>query len=138
MQRLIAAAILVVLLSTAGMPPRRVAAAEWCDTDPVVMVRTPAGNVVPVYVLIGVLGAEHLPAAQAASIVNTTYLVRAKSGGDATGVRLQVLIPDDSFGSGFPTRATASSGPMGSGIVYDRTDGTSGVELVLVFTLDVP
>ena len=138
MQRLIATAILVVLLSTAGIPPRRVAASDWGDTDPVVTVQTPAGNVVPVYVLIGVLGAEHLPSAQAASIVNTTYLVRAKTGGDATGVRLHILIPDDSFGSGFPTRATASSGPMGGGIVYDRSEGTSGVEPVLVFTLDVP
>jgi len=138
MQRLIVATILVLFLGTAGIPVRPVAAAEWCDTDPLVLIRTPAGNEVPVYLLIGVLGAEHLPAAQAASIIYTSYLTKAKSGGEATRVRLIVLVPDDSFGSGFPTQVAASSGPMGSGSPYDRAEGTSGVELVLAFTLDVP
>jgi hypothetical protein len=128
----------VAALVLVALAPAPVAAAEWCDTDPLVLVVTPAGTVVPVYVLVGALGVEHLPAAQAASIVSTTVAVDATAGGRATKVALMVLVPDDVFASGFPTRSAASSGPLGSGTIYDATSGISGQTMTLRFTLAVP
>ncbi len=136
MSRVVIAAILISLHWMWGAPVAL--AAEWCDTDPLVAITTPGGNVVPVYVMVGVLGAEHLPAAQVASILYTTASDKATAGGAATKVELTVLVPDDAFATGFPTRSTASSEPYGTGIVYDSTYGKSGQQMVLKFTLPVP
>src|SRR5215213_9438499 len=64
------AAIVVILLGVVlVMPAGQVRAAEWCDTDPLVLVRTPAGYLVPVYILVGAQGLQHLATVQAASLL---------------------------------------------------------------------
>ena len=131
------ALVAVLLLGGLAVAPAG-ASAQWCEEDPLVAIQTPGGNLVVVYVLIGVLGAEHLPAAQAAAITVTVAAVDATAGGRATKVELAVLVPDDAFASAFPTRSTASSEPLGTGVVYDQTEGSSGQPMTLKFTLDVP
>jgi len=49
-----------------------------------------------------------------------------------------VAVPDDPFGRGFPVRAAASTGPLGTGTVYATAEGVSGTAMTLRFTLDVP
>ncbi len=132
---LVALVLLGALLGPAA--PAR-AAAEWCDTDPLLVITTPGGHVVPVFILVGALGLAHLPAAQAASLLATSAAAEATAGGRATRVTVTVVVPDDPFGGGFPTRAAASTGPLGTGTVHATAEGTSGAPLTLRFTLDIP
>ncbi len=131
--------IVFVMLAAAFAPvaPAR-AGAEWCDTDPLLLVTTPSGHVVPVFILVGAQGPEHLPAAQAASLLATTGTAETTAGGRATRVTVTVTVPHDLFGGGFPARAAASTGPLGTGTVHATDEGVSGVPLILRFTLDVP
>jgi hypothetical protein len=126
---LIAAPLLFVLASSP------VVAAEWCDTDPLVLIKTPGGTLVPVFVSSGALGAEHLPAVLLASI---DYSTQAIAGGGATRVHLDVTVPDDLLGWHFPTRTVASTGPLATGTIYASATGYSGRTMTLTFTLDVP
>lgn len=123
-----------LLLGLVLLFPAPAAGAEWCDTDPLVVIRTPRGMLVPVYVTSGALGIEHQPAVLLAAI---DYTVKSL-GVSGTQVRMTVRVPDDAFATSFPTRTVASSGPFATGIVYDRADGVSGEDMVMTFTLDVP
>jgi hypothetical protein len=127
-----------VLLALSGTVAPAKAGAEWCDTDPLVLVQTPGGAIVPVFILVGAQGLEHLPAALAASLLATSHTVETTLGGRATDVTLQVTVPDDLFARGFPTRATVSSGPLGSGKIHAKAEGKSGTTMILRFTLPVP
>src|SRR5919199_2915014 len=98
MSRVVIAAILISLHCMWGAPVAL--AAEWCDTDPLVAITTPGGNVVPVYVMVGALGAEHLPAAQVASILYTTASDKATAGGAPTKVGPTGLVPEAPFPPG--------------------------------------
>lgn len=111
------------------------AAAEWCDTDPLVLIATPGGALVPVYVTTGALGVEHLPAVLAASIA---YTAQPVASGTATLVHLEVVVPDDAFDAHFPTRTVASTGPLATGTIYASAEGFSGTRMATTFTLDVP
>jgi hypothetical protein len=133
---LVVVLILIALLLGPAAPAR--AGAEWCDTDPLILVVTPAGNVVPVFILVGVQELRHLPAAQAASILATDAITESTAGGRATRVAVVVAVPDDHFGRGFPVRAAVSTGPMGTGTVHAAAEGISGAPMTLRFTLAVP
>jgi hypothetical protein len=111
------------------------ASEEWCEYDPVVLVTTPGGIPVPVYLLVGAAGVEHLPLVIAAQ---HSYVIEAGGGGRATQVRLQVLVPNRLDGGVFATRVTASTGPLGTGTILGTTTGTSGSPMTLRFKLDVP
>ena len=127
----------VGLPGSAGLPgPVRVAHAgdEWCEIDPLVAITTPGGANVVVYVTSGALGLEHLPAVQLAAIRHT---VQPVEGGRATLVKMDVVVPNDLFGSGFPTKTTVSSGPLKTLTVYASATGTSGSPMRLEFTLPV-
>lgn len=130
----VATMVAVLLLVGAGQQPVG-AGEEWCDTDPLVTVVTPAGNVVPVFVLTGAAGLQHLPAAQVAAY---DHEVTPADGGKGTAVTLRVTVPTLLAGEPFPTRATASTGPLGTLTVLDRSEGTSGQAMVLRFKLAVP
>ena len=108
---------------------------EFCETDPVVTVRTPGGNTVVVHATIGVPTSDHLPAARAATVAQT---VEATSDGQGTNVQLEVVVPDDQYATGFPVRVVASSGPFGGGTVYDDEGGQSGKVVKLKFTVNTP
>jgi hypothetical protein len=129
---LIAAAVACCLL---GFVRPAGAAAEWCEYDPVVLVVTPAGALVPVFVTNGALGVEHSLDAQLAEMRYTTQ--PAKSG-KATLVYLRVLIRGNLFAAQFPTRSTASTGPLATGSIFDRVEGNSGDTMSLTFVLDTP
>ena len=136
LRALLVATILLAALLGPGTPA--VAAAEWCDTDPVLLIRTPDGGVVAAYLLVGALGAQHLPAALAASVLAAAEPLEATGGGRALRVTATVTVPHDLFDRGFPTRALVSSGPLGTGTVYAATEGTSGAPMTLRFTLPAP
>ena len=131
-------AALAVLLAMSVPTTSAQAGAEWCDTDPLVLIRTPGGQIVPVFVLVGARGLEHLPAAQAASLLATSHTVESAGGGRATQVTVTVVVPDDIFERNFPTRAAISSGPLGSGNVHASGEGESGKPMTLSFTLHIP
>ena len=133
---LLVALVLLAALLGPAVPAR--AGAEWCDTDPLLLITTPGGHVVPVFILVGTQGLLHLPAAQAASILATSAAAESTAGGRATRVTVTVTVPDDPFGRGFPVRAAASTGPLGTGTVHDAAEGASGAPLALRFTLDIP
>lgn len=128
-------ALLVGLVALVAVAPAAQAAEEWCDTDPLVLVQTPGGSLVPVYVTNGARGVVHLPAAQMAAI---TYTVRPIADGRDTLVEMKVLVPDDLFGSGFPTRSTVSTGPLATGEIYATASGQSGTVMAMTFKLGVP
>lgn len=130
--------VLVLLGAFLGPAAPARAAAEWCDTDPLLLIRTPGGQLVPVFILVGAQGAEHLPAAQAASLLATSDATEATAGGRATRVTVTVVVPNDPFGQGFPTRAAASTGPLGTGTVYATAERVAGAPMTLRFTLAIP
>ena len=125
----------IALLLLAGASTESRASEEWCEYDPVVLVTTSGGKVVPVYLLVGAAGVEHLPLVIAAQ---HSHIVEAGGGGQATQVRLQVLVPNRLDGGVFATRVTASTGPLGTGTILDTATGTSGQPMPLRFKLDVP
>jgi hypothetical protein len=106
---------------------------DWCEVDPLVVIRTPGGRLVPVYYVSGALGLEH-----AATLLLATKAYTAEPAGGKTWVTVRVTVPDDVFGTAFPTRLTVSEGPLGTLTVYDRTTGTSGSPMTARFFLDVP
>jgi hypothetical protein len=134
MRRVVAAIVLgcCLLLSAHLAAPGASAGAQWCDTDPVVVIATPAGALVPVYVNNGVLGLEHESTVLLASM---PYTVVPVAGG--TEVHLSVTIPNDLLAKGFPTRSVVSTGPLGTGTIYATASGVSGKPMLLTFTLDV-
>jgi hypothetical protein len=130
--------VLIVLLTLLGTAAPAHTAAEWCDTDPLLIIRTPDGQLVPVFLLVGALGAQHLPAALVASILAVGEPVEVMGTLPAIEATVTVTVPDDLFGRGFPTRAIVSSGPLGSGTAYAATEGTSGAPMTLRFALPIP
>jgi hypothetical protein len=134
MQRALLPLVLAVLLLASAAPSVR-AAEEWCEVDPLVVVTTPGGHAVPLFVTSGALGVEHLTTLQLARI---TYTATPLPGNAATLVGIAVLVPDDLFASGFPVRSAVSSGPLKTGMVYASAEGVSGKHLHMAFRLDVP
>jgi hypothetical protein len=135
MMRSFMLAILIAVPLILALAPASASAAEWCDTDPLVLIKTPGGALVPVYVTSGALGTEHLPAVLLASIA---YSTDAGAGGTATIVHLTVMVPGDLLDSHFPTRTVASTGPLATGAIYASATGYSGQIMRLTFGLDVP
>ncbi len=123
---LLAALSLALLSAPAG------AGEQWCEDDPLVVITTPGGAKVPIYVTNAALGLDHLPAVQLATISYT-----AKSAGSSTLVQMNVTIPDDLFDSHFATRTTASTGPLATGTVLATASGFSGAAMNMQFMLDV-
>ena len=122
------------LLLWAGPASTAAAMESWCEDDPPVLITTPGGTTVVVYVTTGAMGTEHLLAVQLASIHHS---VKSVKGGGATHVDMTVEVPNDLFASGFPTRATVSSGPFKTGTIYASATGTAGEPMRLVFQLSV-
>ena len=129
---------LAATLLAGALAARHVAVAsadQWCDVDPAVVIATPAGNLVVVFVNTGAYGLTNQPLLLLASMKWTVEPARQ---GTATLVRLDVTVPNGLLGVRFPTRTTASSGPLGTGTVYAQVSGMSGEPMRATFTLDVP
>lgn len=123
------------LIALGALAPGASATEEWCEEDPAMTIRTPAGNNVVAFLTNKALGTEHVAALRAAT---ESYTVQAVSNALATDVEIQVSIPDDQYASGFATLSTASTQPYGGGTVLDSEPGKSGQVTKLRFRLDVP
>jgi hypothetical protein len=137
MKRFVLAALmaLVPLMPISALAPSAAAESDWCDDDPIVVVITPAGNIVPIYNTMGVQGLLHTADI---ALARVNYTTKSVNGGRSTQVTMKITIPNDLFGSGFPTRAKISTGPMGTLNVLGTTTGNAGSAMTVQFTIDVP
>jgi hypothetical protein len=106
---------------------------QWCEDDPLIVVQTPEGALVPVYVTNGARGVENLPFVLLTSV---TYSV--KKLGRGTVVDMAVTVPNDPLSPPFETRSTVSTGPLKTGVVLATASGYSQETMHMRFTLDVP
>src|SRR5688572_14713720 len=105
------------------------AAEQWCETDPLVVIATPSGNLVPVYVT---TGAEGLRLAQA-QLAAIEYTVSPAESGRATRVSMTVTVPVALDGVRFATRSVVSTGPLKTGTILASVSGTSGHAMRMEF-----
>jgi hypothetical protein len=133
MKRTCLAGLLALCLVLEGYTDAR-AGEQWCETDPVVLVTTPGGSVVSVYVTNGAGGLQYLPLLQLAEI---RYTVSSVEGGSATLVKMTVTVPTGG-GSRFQTTTAASTGPLKTGAILDEASGVSGKPMRLEFKLGTP
>ena len=118
------------------------AIAEWCEVDPALVVRTPAGRVVVLHVTTSGLGREHLGAVRQATISSTTSPVGG--GPDPAGpdgafrVEVVVEVPLGAGGQRFATKSVVSTRPFAGGTVLAAVSGQSGSPMRLAFRLDEP
>ena len=117
-----------------GTVPVASAGDEWCESDPLVLVQTPGGHVVPVHVTNYAQGREHQAAVDAACIETHA---EATNGGRATLVTILVIVPGDGSSSTFRTRSVTSSGLSGTGTVYATASGHSSKAMLMRFVLNV-
>ena len=129
-RRTLAGMAMAAALAFAGAPAAL--ADDWCSSDPLVKVVTPDGNQQYVHLTVSALGEVHRPALKQAAIA---WAAKPKAGG--TEVTITVTVPADASPAAFPTRALASTKPFGAGAELDRTEGTAGTEMRLVYRLDV-
>jgi hypothetical protein len=115
------------------LAPAAHAGDQWCEDDPLVVIKTPGGSLVALYVTNAALGVEHLPAVLLAKIDYTV-----SRAGPSTNVHMTVTIPSDMFDSHFPTRSTVSTGPLATGTIYATAEGESGKAMRMQFILPVP
>jgi hypothetical protein len=132
--RFLLSALLVCLLAATPAPGAS-ASAQWCETDPVVVITTPRGERVPVYVTNGAEGGpERMPAVLTAKMSSTAEPGHTW-GGRGTHVHLYVVVQADGSDEPFATRTVASSGPYKSGVIYGQGTGLSGRAMEVMFNL---
>jgi hypothetical protein len=119
---------------TAVAAPAALASDDWCDTDPLQLVVTSGGKLVPIFVTNGVRSVLNLPQAVLAKITHTAQSV---DGGKATLVTVKVTVPNGLLGRRFETRTVVSSFLLGTGTVYGTKTGWSGSEMAVQFKLPV-
>ena len=134
LRRFAVAMILAVLPAVTLAPAALAGSSEWCDLDPIVIVRTPQGNLVPIYNTNGVQGLENQPALL---LPKVSYTAQPAEGGK-TLVKMEVTLPEGLYGRDFATRTVISTGPMGTLNVLGRAQGQSGRPMRVQFTLDTP
>ena len=120
-------------LTLAPQAPVAHASDGWCDTDPILIVRTPAGRLVPLYVMVGAQ-TPLLTANTLQGSVVLSYSTWHTKKGETSGVSVIVTVPSFLAWS-FATRQTVSTGAWGSGQVYAFEYGVSGVPTTLTFEL---
>lgn len=132
-QRRLVSGLLIALFLVAFAPASAATASDqWCEDDPPIVIHTPGGAIVTLYVTDSALGVQHLPAVQVASI---TADVGPAGGG--TLVHVHVLVPGDAFDGHFPTRSVVSTGPFATGTIEATAGGFSGQTMAMAFTLPV-
>src|SRR5687768_17955326 len=102
--------------ATALTAPAAFAASEgWCDVDPVQLVITSGGKIVPIFVTNGAPSVGYVAQLLLARISHT---VKSVDGGKASLVTVSVTVPNGLFGKTFSTRTVVTSGPLGLLKVY--------------------
>lgn len=131
------ALFLVLGLIVAVQPPIARASDGWCDTDPILVVRTPAGRLVPLYVTVGAQSLLFTPNTLLGSVV-LSYTAVPTADGAATEVGVVINVWPSLLNRSFLTRQTVSTGAFGSGTVYAHDYGVSGAPTTLVFKVPYP
>ena len=110
---------------------------EWCEDDPAMLLTTPHGNTLLVYVTQAGQGLQHLADLEAATLsYASTSANRPDGPGELDTVfHVYVTIPNDPIDGAFAAMVTVSSGPMASGMVYATAGGSSGTRFDLAFTV---
>src|SRR6266542_4059813 len=121
---------LVVLALVIGTRADAGAGEQWCETDPLVVVTTPGGAAVALYVTNGAAGVEQLAAVQLADISYTTLTT---DGGSATLVHMTVTVPTGLDGSPYDTSSVVSTGPLKTGVILASVRGSSGLPMRMDF-----
>ncbi|HYM96756.1 MAG TPA: hypothetical protein VET26_05630 [Candidatus Sulfotelmatobacter sp.] len=130
MRRLLVAAALAVGLIAASPGPAA-ASVVWCDWDPIVLVITPAGHLVPVYDSVWSGSALDLALPVAGYTVARTF---DAEGRPQTQVDMAITVPTGLLFS-YSTMDEVTTGLLGSGKLLARAYGTSGRTVHLRFTL---
>ncbi len=129
---------LLVTLVMTSPAPAALASDGWCDSDPILIVRTPAGNLAPVFYNVGAHDFLFTPNTLVGALV-AAYTVVPTSGGTATLVSLTVTVPPPLLlKQSFATRDIISTGAFGTGTVYASTIGVSGQPMTSTFQLPYP
>lgn len=124
----LAAGILIASPTTAG------AWATFCDWDPLVLVVTPSGHIVPVYDSVWTSSLLDLAVPLESYTVSRTY---SRSGKPETLVDMTITVPTGLL-LRYQTTDEVTSGLLGSGTVYARANGYSGTPVHLKFVLATP
>lgn len=111
------------------------ASSQWCEVDPLAVIITPHGALVPVYTNNAADGLLHLTSL---TLGQVSYTVSPSDNGTKTLVNMSILIPNDLFGSNYPVATTVSSGPLAIGTIYASAQGSSGTAMQVQFILDQP
>ena len=121
----LAAGILVFSPSTAG------AWFAYCDWDPVVLVITPTGHVVPVYDSVWTSSPLDLGLPLESYTTSRAYDAQ---GNPETAVDMTIYVPTGLL-LRYSVNDMVTSGPLGSGSLYAARSGTSGTPVHLHFLL---
>lgn len=124
----LAAGVLIASPTTAG------AWATFCDWDPLVLVVTPSGHVVPVYDSVWTPSLLDLGIPLESYTVSRTH---SRKGAPETLVDMTISVPTGLLFK-YQTIDEVTSGLLGSGTVYARANGYSGTPVHLKFTLASP
>jgi hypothetical protein len=138
MRRSLLLAISFVLMLVLTVPiPAALASDDWCDTDPILLVHTPAGYLVPVFVNVGAPSVLFSPNTLLGSVV-MSYKAAPAGDGRSTKVTVSVTVPPSLLAQLFATRDTVSTGAFGTGWVYANGTGVSGSAMLSTFQLPYP
>ncbi|HET7771748.1 MAG TPA: hypothetical protein VFN74_23445 [Chloroflexota bacterium] len=152
MNRRIALSSLLAGTVTAVSAPVAFGAADWCESDPLIEIKTPTGLVLPVHVTNYALGDhdEALKIVEANPVAPyITYTVKQRGGASVDkraprAVTWQVTIfvtipglniPGDAPETRFRTKTIASSLEFGKGVVYAQSQGWSNAPMPLRFDI---
>ena len=139
---------------TVATAPVTFGAAEWCEDDPLVVIKTPTGKTLPLHVTNYAEGPENavylarVPDNQEVSNPWLSWTVtqskkkgnKAPAGTPAGAVHWDVIISvtihtDPGDGKRFRTKAVASSDLNGAGLRYALTQGVSNRTMDLRFSI---
>jgi len=130
MKKGLVAAVLAVGIMFASPAPAG-AWASFCDWDPLVLVVTPGGNVVPVYDSVWTSSPLDLGLPLESYTVSRVY---ASNGAPQTLVDMSIYVPTGLLFS-YKVTDEVTSGLLGTGTVYAIKSGTSGSTVHLKFVL---
>lgn len=133
MKRLIVAAVMAAGLAVAT-PVSAGAGMEWCDWDPLVAVVTPGGNVVLLYDSVWTSSLLNIGLPISSYTASRIY---DEDGQPLTAVDVVIYVPTGLLFK-FATTDMVTTGPLGSGTVLAKVNGTSGSPVHLHFTLNQP
>jgi hypothetical protein len=106
----------------------------FCDWDPVVLIITPGGNIVPVFDSVWTSSPLDLALPLESYTVKRAY---DSQGHPVTAVDMTIYVPTGLLFN-YPTQDYVTSGLLGSGHVYAHASGTSGKPVHLKFTIPKP